>query len=104
MPRNFYDGFTYTTVQEGTDEEAQSQSATLSREYGISILDDPQVRQQLAQRLRNLQYDQDHQQERTMDHRNNRNDQMIEQYSIDKRFLMIHPQNLKKLTPNIRAP
>jgi hypothetical protein len=31
-------------------------------------------------------------------------EETVEQYSIDKRFLMIHPVNLKKLTPTLRAP
>ena len=42
-----------------------------------------------------------------MEHRNHnlqRNEEMIEQFSIDKRFLMIHPHHLKKLTPTLRAP
>lgn len=31
-------------------------------------------------------------------------DGLVESYSIDRRYLMIHPQNLKKLTPTLRAP
>ena len=41
--------------------------------------------------------------------RNEKREQMrggllLESYSIDKQFLMIHPLNLKKLTPTLKAP
>jgi len=29
---------------------------------------------------------------------------MVESYSTDRQFLMIHPSNLKKLTPTLKAP
>jgi len=34
----------------------------------------------------------------------NADNSLVEHYSLDKRFLMIHPSNLKKLTPILRAP
>ena len=67
---------------------------------------------QLAQRLKNLEaveFDQV-----AVERRNRSNDlfgqprnadnSLVEHYSLDKRFLMIHPSNLKKLTPILRAP
>ena len=37
-------------------------------------------------------------------HPRNPDAQVEQHYSLDKRFLMIHPSNLKKLTPSLRAP
>ena len=40
MPRNFYDGFTYTT----NNAEESSDGGGASREAGLSMFDNPEVR------------------------------------------------------------
>ncbi|CDW84940.1 UNKNOWN [Stylonychia lemnae] len=108
-------GFDNTRFFESENNSGQNsgfkmQSPNVNRNFydqEVECLNDPEIIQQLAQRLQNIEN-----QENVPNVRRNelkkeqqmRGGLLVESFSTDRQFLMIHPRNLKKLTPTLKAP